>query len=73
MTNCSSFCIRLPSLTFALPLLHAYSYAGLVSFWVGRELDEKEWIARGVECKEEIEKLAASASKWNFQNSEYGV
>jgi hypothetical protein len=38
--------------------------------WVGRELGDKEWIARGVECKEEIEKLAASASKWNFENSE---
>jgi len=51
-------------------LSHAYSYSGLVSFWVGREKNDKKWIARGVECKDEIEKLAASASIWNFQNSE---
>jgi hypothetical protein len=29
----------------------------------------KKWIARGVECKDAIEKLAISASTWNFQNS----
>jgi hypothetical protein len=40
---------------------------------VGRELLDKEMIKRGVECKDEIEKLAASASVWNFQNSEYGL
>jgi hypothetical protein len=50
--------------------MHTYSYSGLVSFWVGREKNDSKWIARGCKCKEEIEKLAASASIWNFQNSE---
>ena len=51
---------------------YAYlSYIGLVSFWVGREKNDKTWIARGIECKNEIEKLAASVSIWNFQNSEW--
>jgi hypothetical protein len=40
---------------------------------VGRELRDKEWIKRGIERKDEIEKLAASASVWNFENSEYGL
>jgi len=51
------------------------SYSGLVSFWIGREIKDgkkaKKWLARGAECKDEMEKLAASASEWNFQNSEY--
>ncbi|KAL7431919.1 hypothetical protein ACHAXM_002874 [Skeletonema potamos] len=46
-------------------------YSGLVSFWVGREKNDSKWIARGCKCKEEIEKLAASASIWNFQNKAY--
>jgi hypothetical protein len=61
------------ALTFAFPRLHTHSYSGLVSFWVGREKGDKnskKWIERGVKCKEEIEKLAVSASVWNFQNSE---
>eukprot|EP00985_Skeletonema_marinoi_P023684 scaffold15914_cov140-Skeletonema_marinoi.AAC.4 len=28
----------------------------------------KKWIQRGVECKDEIEKLSVLASTWNFQN-----
>ena len=61
---------------FHLNLLHSYtySYAGLVSFWVAREINDKKkskkWIQRGVECKDEIEKLSVLASTWNFQNSE---
>ena len=47
-----------------------HSYSGLVSFWIGREKDDKNWIARGVKCKDEIERLVVSASTWNFQNSE---
>jgi len=50
-------------------------YAGLVSFWVAREINDKKkskkWIQRGVECKDEIEKLSVLASKWNFQNKAY--
>ena len=30
-----------------------------------------KWLASGVECKDEIEKLAVLASAWNFENSEY--
>ena len=30
-----------------------------------------KWLASGVECKMEIEKLADLASTWNFENSEY--
>ncbi len=30
-----------------------------------------KWLASGVKCKDEIEKLAALASSWNFENSEY--
>ena len=65
------------ALTYAFHLLHSYthSYSGLVSFWIAREINNdkkksKKWIKRGVECKDEIEKLSVSASKWNFQNSE---
>jgi hypothetical protein len=47
-----------------------YSYAGLASFWIGREMNDKELIAKGTECKNEIEKLVVLASTWNFQNSE---
>ena len=57
-----------------IPAATLNSYAGLASFWIGRETDgrkSKKWIARGVECKDAIEKLATSASEWNFQNSEY--
>ena len=50
--------------------LYAHSYAGLASFWIGREMDDKELIAKGTECKNEIEKLVVLASSWNFQNSE---
>ncbi len=50
-------------------LFHDSSYSGLVSFWVGRETDDQEWIARGVESKDAIEKMIKSASAWNFQNS----
>ena len=47
-----------------------YSYAGLASFWIGREMNDKDLIAKGTECKNEIEKLVVIASTWNFQNSE---
>lgn len=33
-------------------------------------MDDKELIAKGTECKNEIEKLVVLASSWNFQNSE---
>ncbi len=59
-------------LTFALFSSFTSSYFGLVSFWIGRETDDKEWIARGKKSKVSIEKLAALASTWNFQNSEFG-
>ena len=61
---------------FHLLLVCTYSYSGLVSFWVAREMndnDRKEltkWIKRGVECKDKMEKLSVSASTWNFENSE---
>jgi hypothetical protein len=32
-------------------------------------MDDQEWIARGVECKNAIKKMVESASSWNFQNS----
>lgn len=51
------------------------SYSGLASFWIGREIKDrkkaKKWLTRGAEIKDEMEKLTASASEWNFQNSEY--
>ncbi|KAK1741224.1 putative AAA ATPase [Skeletonema marinoi] len=46
-------------------------YAGLASFYVGRELDDGVLITRGTECKDWIEKLVVSASTWNFQNKAY--
>ena len=55
-----------------LAAIRMYSYAGLASLWVGRELDDKGLIQRGVECEEKISKLATSASVWNFENSEFG-
>ena len=42
-------------------------YAGLVSFWIGREDDSGDWIGEGKESKLELQKLARSCS-WNFQN-----
>lgn len=30
-----------------------------------------KWLASGVECRVEIERLADLASTWNFENSEY--
>ena len=57
------------TLTFVVSL-HTHSYAGLASFYVGRELDDGVLITRGTECKDWIEKLVDSASTWNFQNSE---
>eukprot|EP00986_Skeletonema_menzelii_P013807 scaffold8428_cov151-Skeletonema_menzelii.AAC.5 len=52
----------------------SHSYSGLVSFWVSREMSGKKksskCLEKGVECKDEIEKLATFASAWNFQNSE---
>ena len=53
---------------------HTFSYSGLVSFWVAREIkdkiESKNWIRMGVECKDEFVKLSVSASTWNFENSE---
>ena len=57
------------TLTFVVSL-HTHSYAGLASFYVGRELDDRLMITRGNWCTEWIEKLVVSASTWNFQNSE---
>eukprot|EP00984_Skeletonema_dohrnii_P026784 scaffold16194_cov118-Skeletonema_dohrnii-CCMP3373.AAC.2 len=34
-------------------------------------MDDQEWIARGVECKNAIKKMVESASSWNFQNKTY--
>lgn len=57
-----------------------FSYFGLVAFWIGRDtrIDTrkgraiaKKWKGRGVEAKIAIEKLAALASSWNFQNKSY--
>lgn len=58
------------------------SYFGLVSFWLAREVyhkdkedsrsrkrDSKRWMTRGSEMKDVIEKLATTASTWNFENS----
>ena len=58
-----------------------FSYSGLISFWVAREMNgkngSKKWIDRAIECKDEFVKLSVSASAWNFENSEcryrYGV
>ena len=55
--------------------MNKHSYSGLVSFWVAREMGDNKnkswkWLARGVECKNELVKLSVSASTWNFQNSE---
>ncbi len=58
-------------LTFALFSLLTSSYFGLVSFWIGREANDKKWIARGTESKVSIENLAKLASTWNFQSSEF--
>ncbi len=53
---------------------HTFSYSGLVSFWVAREMNGKngsrKWIDRAIECKDEFVKLSVSASTWNFENSE---
>jgi tetratricopeptide (TPR) repeat protein len=70
------FACLVSALTFGFHYAFPSRYSGLVSFWIGREINDKKresmkWLARGVACKDEIEKLAASASKWNFQNSEY--
>jgi len=50
-------------------------YSGLVSFWAARESnvnkESERWRKRGVDCKDEIEKLSFSASTWNFQNKAY--
>jgi len=46
-------------------------YAGLVSFWIGREKNDRELLRKGTECKDKIEKLVVSASTWNFQNKAY--
>lgn len=75
MTRCLSFSqvfliVHSLTLTFVVSLC-TYSYAGLASFWIGREMNDKELIAKGTECKNEIEKLVVLASTWNFQNSEY--
>ncbi len=51
-----------------------YSYSGLISFWVAREMNgkhgSKKWRDRAIECKDEFVKLSISASAWNFENSE---
>jgi len=57
------------TLTFVVSV-RTHSYAGLASFYIGRELEDSVLITRGTECKDEIEKLVVSASTWNFQNSE---
>jgi len=53
------------------PMYHRIFYFGLVSFWIGREANDKKWIARGVESKVSIEKLAVIGSGWNFQNKTF--
>ncbi len=35
-----------------------------------KKSSRSKWLASGVECKMEIEKLAGLASTWNFENSE---
>ena len=47
-----------------------FRYFGLVSFWIGREKNDKKWTAKGAESKISMERLASLASTWNFQNSE---
>uniref|UniRef100_A0A7S2L2X7 Orc1-like AAA ATPase domain-containing protein n=1 Tax=Skeletonema marinoi TaxID=267567 RepID=A0A7S2L2X7_9STRA len=61
----------LSGFNMSAPMFHRIFYSGLVSFWVGREMDDQEWIARGVECKNAIKKMVESASSWNFQNKTY--
>ncbi len=60
------FCLILTFITSC----RTHSYAGLVSFWIGRETNDRELLRKGTECKDKIEKLVVSASTWNFQNSE---
>ena len=44
---------------------------GLVSFWIGRETNDREWIARGQKSRLAMSKLVDSASSWNFQSKRY--
>jgi hypothetical protein len=75
MLEANCFISNLHTNLLTLSLLLPRSYCGLVSFWISREINDKKskkskkWIARGVEYKNEIDKLAMSASAWNFQNS----
>lgn len=43
-------------------------YEGLVSFWIGRTEKDDSWIEKGKNARRAIEKLANSASTWNFDN-----
>ncbi len=58
-------------LSIACP--NIYSYSGLISFWVAREMNgkhgSKKWRDRAIKCKDEFVKLSISASAWNFENS----
>lgn len=47
---------------------YIYSYTGLASFWIGREVNDMKWIKMGVDSKKEIEKMGVD-SQWNFENS----
>ncbi len=66
LTFSLEFCLILTFITSC----RTHSYAGLVSFWIGRETNDRELLRKGTECKDKIEKLVVSASTWNFQNSE---
>lgn len=43
-------------------------YEGLISYWIGRKENDNSWIEKGKNARREIEQLADSASKWNFDN-----
>lgn len=43
-------------------------YEGLVSFWIGRQEKDEEWLSRGRKCCRAIESMSDSSSSWNFEN-----
>mmetsp|Transcript_28018 Transcript_28018/g.51065 ORF Transcript_28018/g.51065 Transcript_28018/m.51065 type:complete len:227 (+) Transcript_28018:274-954(+) len=43
-------------------------YEGLVSFWIGRDEEDNDWIARGKNSCKVMENMANTLSKWNFEN-----
>lgn len=60
--------------------MRTHSYFGLVSFWLGRELEGKSkkrkrlaWLSRGSECKHALNNFAMKASIWNFENSKWRI